>query len=191
MTRERVLITGGAAGIGAACARRCEADGLEPVVIDRVGDGLVADLSDPEATAGALEKALAGGPITRLINNVGVVVPSSAGEQTLEELELAWSLNVRCAMQCMQGVVARHAGGGIRTHRQYVLACGARQGAAHSVFRDEGRPGRHDAAYGRSSSAVMASRRTRSGPVQSARNCSTARIHLTARVRERSSRACR
>ncbi len=58
MTRERVLITGGAAGIGAACARRCEADGLEAVVIDRVGDGLIADLSDPTATAQALDKAL-------------------------------------------------------------------------------------------------------------------------------------
>ena len=105
MTRERVLITGGAAGIGAACAQRCEADGLEAVVIDRAGDGLIADLSDPKATADALEQALAGGPITRLINNVGVVVPSSAGEQTLEELELAWSLNVRCAMQCMQALL--------------------------------------------------------------------------------------
>jgi 3-oxoacyl-[acyl-carrier protein] reductase len=99
------LITGGAAGIGAACAQRCEADGLEAVVIDRAGDGLIADLSDPKATADALEQALAGGPITRLINNVGVVVPSSAGEQTLEELELAWSLNVRCAMQCMQALL--------------------------------------------------------------------------------------
>jgi NAD(P)-dependent dehydrogenase (short-subunit alcohol dehydrogenase family) len=105
MTRERVLITGGAAGIGAACARRCEADGLEAVVIDRVGDGLIADLSDPKETASALDQALAGGPITRLINNVGVVVPSSAGEQTMEELELAWSLNVRCAMQCMQALL--------------------------------------------------------------------------------------
>jgi 3-oxoacyl-[acyl-carrier protein] reductase len=105
MTRERVLITGGAAGIGAACAERCEADGFEAVVIDRVGRGLIADLSDAEATAKALDQALAGGPITRLVNNVGVVVPAGAGEQSLEELELAWSLNVRCAMQCMQALL--------------------------------------------------------------------------------------
>lgn len=99
------MITGGAAGIGAACAARCEADGFEAVVIDRVGDGIIADLSDAEATAEALGKALAGGPITRLVNNVGVVVPADAARQSLDELELAWSLNVRCAMQCMQALL--------------------------------------------------------------------------------------
>ncbi|MEX3978057.1 SDR family oxidoreductase [Paraburkholderia sp. EG287A] len=105
MAKERVLITGGAAGIGAACAARCEADGYEAVVIDRVGDGIIADLSDIEATAAALARALEGGPITRLINNVGVVVPNDAEHQSLEELERAWSLNVRCAQQCMQALL--------------------------------------------------------------------------------------
>ncbi|MFX1767447.1 SDR family oxidoreductase [Paraburkholderia sp. A1RI-2L] len=105
MAKERVLITGGAAGIGAACAARCEADGYEAVVIDRVGDGIIADLSDIEATAHALTRALADGPITRLINNVGIVVPADAEHQTLEELELAWALNVRCAQQCMQALL--------------------------------------------------------------------------------------
>jgi NAD(P)-dependent dehydrogenase (short-subunit alcohol dehydrogenase family) len=105
MSRERVLITGGAAGIGAACARRCLDEGYEVVVIDRVGDGLIADLSDPAQTAQALQKALEGGPITRLVNNVGVVVPADAEHQTLEELERAWALNVRCAQQCMQALL--------------------------------------------------------------------------------------
>ncbi|WP_213302307.1 SDR family oxidoreductase [Paraburkholderia sacchari] len=105
MAKERVLITGGAAGIGAACAARCEADGYEAVVIDRVGDGIIADLSDVEATAHALSRALADGPITRLINNVGIVVPADAEHQTLEELEQAWALNVRCAQQCMQALL--------------------------------------------------------------------------------------
>ncbi|POR54806.1 NAD(P)-dependent dehydrogenase (short-subunit alcohol dehydrogenase family) [Paraburkholderia eburnea] len=105
MAKERVLITGGAAGIGAACAARCEADGYEAVVIDRVGDGILADLADTQATAAALERALAGGPITRLVNNVGIVVPNDAEHQTLEELELAWALNVRCAQQCMQALL--------------------------------------------------------------------------------------
>lgn len=105
MPRERVLITGGASGIGAAIVQRCLKDGFEPVIIDRVGEGLLADLSNVNATAQALEHALAGGPITRLVNNVGMVCPNSAHEQSLEELERVWALNVRCSLQCMQALL--------------------------------------------------------------------------------------
>ena len=73
MSLPRVLITGGAAGIGAATAERCREEGYDPIIIDREGSGIRADLSDPEATAEALREALARGPITRLVNNVGMV----------------------------------------------------------------------------------------------------------------------
>lgn len=102
---RRVLVTGGASGIGAAIADRCRADGLDVVVVDRAGDGIRADLSDPAATAAALEEALAGGPITGIVNNVGAVFPGSAEEQTLEELDAAWSLNLRSAVQCTQALI--------------------------------------------------------------------------------------
>jgi len=103
--QPRVLITGGASGIGAAIAERSRQDGYSPVVIDRVGDGIHADLSDPGATAAALEEALAGGPITRVVNNVGAVFPATAEEQTLDELERAWSLNLRTAVQATQALL--------------------------------------------------------------------------------------
>lgn len=107
--RERVLITGGGAGIGAATAARCREEGWEPVVIDRVVDNMPgaiqADLSDPADTARALALALADGPITRLVNNVGVVVPATVEDQTLAEFDLAVSLNLRCAFQCLQAVL--------------------------------------------------------------------------------------
>jgi 3-oxoacyl-[acyl-carrier protein] reductase len=80
--RERVLVTGGAAGIGLAVAERCRADGYELIVIDRDGDGIRADLSDPAATGDALARALDSGPITRLVNNVGVVRPGPIEAQT-------------------------------------------------------------------------------------------------------------
>ena len=102
---QRVLITGGASGIGAAIAERCRAEGYEPVVIDRVGDGIRADLSDAADTERALHEALAGGAITRLVNNVGIVVPADAENQTLAEFDLAVSLNLRCAFQCMQALL--------------------------------------------------------------------------------------
>ena len=107
--KQRVLITGGGAGIGAATAERCRADGYQPVVIDRVIDqapgGIQADLSNPAETARALAQALAGGPITRLVNNVGIVLPAEAGAQTLEQFDLAVALNLRCALQCMQALL--------------------------------------------------------------------------------------
>ncbi|GAA4361325.1 SDR family oxidoreductase [Paeniglutamicibacter cryotolerans] len=103
--RPRILVTGGASGIGAAIVARSIADGYDPVVIDRVGDGIIADLSDAQSTAEALEQALAGGPITRLVNNVGAVFPASAQDQTLAELDAAWSLNLRTAMQATQALL--------------------------------------------------------------------------------------
>ncbi|WP_417215678.1 SDR family oxidoreductase [Arthrobacter sp.] len=101
----RVLITGGAAGIGAAIVERSRCDGYTPVIIDRAGDGIRADLSDPDDTARALSEALADGPITRVVNNVGAVFPGSAEDQTLKDLELAWSLNLRTAVQVTQALL--------------------------------------------------------------------------------------
>lgn len=103
---SRVLVTGGASGIGAAIVRRCRADGYEPVVLDRTGEGsIICDLSDTESTAGALREALESGPITRLVNNVGAVFPNSVSEQTLDEFDAAVALNLRSAMQCAQALL--------------------------------------------------------------------------------------
>ncbi len=102
---ERVLITGGAAGIGLAIAERCRVQGWDAVVIDREGDGIKADLSDAAETAHALEIALRDGPITRLVNNVGTVRPGPVETQTIADLDAVVSLNLRCAMQSMQALL--------------------------------------------------------------------------------------
>lgn len=137
MNIERVLITGGAAGIGAATAERCRQDGYDPVIIDRAGSGIRADLADVQATAQALRVALAEGPITRLVNNVGVVCPATAEDQTLEELELAWALNVRCAMQCMQALLPgmKQAGFGRIVNMSSRASLGKEQRSAYSATK--------------------------------------------------------
>ena len=109
---NRVLVTGGAAGIGRAITDRLSENGYRCVVIDRTtpengfgGDFIQGDLSDPNATAAALARALAGGPITRLVNNVGTVRPASLEEATLADLEAVVSLNLRCTLQCTQALL--------------------------------------------------------------------------------------
>ncbi|MET9565115.1 SDR family oxidoreductase [Streptomyces tauricus] len=106
---RRLLVTGGASGIGRAIAKEGLSLGWDVVVIDRdeapVGRAVTADLSDPDATAAALDAALADGPVTRLVNNVGAVFPHSLEEQTLAEVDAAYALNLRCAVQCAQAVL--------------------------------------------------------------------------------------
>lgn len=103
---KRVLITGGANGIGAAIARRCRTDGYETVILDRTGpDAIHCDLSDPDSTKEALDQALASGPITRLVNNVGAVFPNSVSDQSVEEFDAAIALNLRSAFLCTQALL--------------------------------------------------------------------------------------
>lgn len=103
--KERVLITGGMSGIGKAIVGECLRSGYEPVIIDRLEGGIIADLSSSLETSIALEQALRGGPITRLVNNVGIVVPNNIENQTLDELNKAWELNIRVSLQCLQALL--------------------------------------------------------------------------------------
>lgn len=106
---ERLLVTGGASGIGRAIAAHGLAQGWDVIVIDRqqsdIGRSIKADLSDVERTAVALKEALSEGPITRLVNNVGAVFPAPLREQSLDQLDQSHALNLRCAVQCTQSVI--------------------------------------------------------------------------------------
>lgn len=106
---ERILVTGGASGIGRAIAEEAVHRGWDVVVLDRqpspVGTSVLADLADTDSTAAALESVLTGGTVTRLVNNVGAVFPSPLEEQTLGEVDAAYALNLRSAVQCTQALL--------------------------------------------------------------------------------------
>jgi 3-oxoacyl-[acyl-carrier protein] reductase len=106
---ERLLVTGGASGIGRAVAAHGVKAGWDVIVIDKnpseIGHWISADLSTTSGTAEALEQALADGPITRLVNNVGAVFPASLQEQTLDQVDLSMALNLKSAIQCAQAVL--------------------------------------------------------------------------------------
>jgi 3-oxoacyl-[acyl-carrier protein] reductase len=107
--RPRLLVTGGASGIGLAIAEEGLGKGWDVVVLDKnptpVGLSIQADLLDRESTAQALSEVLAAGPVTRLVNNVGAVFPASLEEQTLDDVDHSHALNLRCAVQCAQAVL--------------------------------------------------------------------------------------
>lgn len=106
MTNEnRVLITGGGRGIGAAIAKECIKNGWYPIILDKENADIEVDLLDHHATENALQQILKDGPITRLVNNVGMVKPSPIEDQKLEDFNQVLSLNARCALQCIQALL--------------------------------------------------------------------------------------
>ena len=81
MAGRRAVVTGGASGIGLACARRLRADGADVTVVDRYRPPddarlscLPCDVRDPAAVDAALREAatLLGGPADVLVNAAGV-----------------------------------------------------------------------------------------------------------------------
>lgn len=107
---KRAIVTGGAAGIGAAIVERFREEGTEVVVFDLNGDPRV-DITDYEA----VKKAVAGaGPVDILVNNAGwdMFKPFLKTEpdfwQKIIAINLVGALNM---LHCvLPGMVAR--GGG-------------------------------------------------------------------------------
>ena len=106
---KRLLVTGGSSGIGRAIARDGLERGWDVIVLDRspadIGRSVIADLSDRESTATGLAEVLEGGPVTRLVNNVGAVFPAALQAQTLGELDASHLLNLSCAVQTAQALL--------------------------------------------------------------------------------------
>lgn len=106
---KRLLVTGGASGIGREIARCGVEQGWQVTVLDRAlgdtGRSILADLSDTESTAAALTKALDGGPITRLVNNVGAVFPASLDDLNIDDLSASFAVNLRSAIQTTQALL--------------------------------------------------------------------------------------
>jgi len=155
---KRVLITGGARGIGAATVARFIAEGARVAVIDADPDGcrnlvgpvvaIAADVTDGEGLAVAVDQAMTAlGGLDVLINNAGISVPHRFLEIDPADWQRVTEVNVTGAFR-----VAQHAA------RVMIQGCGGVIINMGSVSGMVGMPGY--AAYNTSKAALIELTRT-------------------------------
>ncbi len=116
MTETRIaLVTGGARGIGYACAEALAEDGARVVIADieaaeeaakRLGGdtvGLTCDMSKPAEINALFDRIEAEiGPISALVNNAGRAVPGDFLELSLEDWQAVIDLNLTGSFLALQ-----------------------------------------------------------------------------------------
>ncbi|WPB58363.1 SDR family NAD(P)-dependent oxidoreductase [Xylophilus sp. GOD-11R] len=111
--KETVLVTGGSRGIGRATVERLVEDGYAVVNLDiaaplqlAAGETHIAvDVSDEAALRQALAEATARGPITRLVNNAGIVRPAGIDAATIGDLHAVTAVNLAASIACVQALL--------------------------------------------------------------------------------------
>jgi len=103
------LVTGGARGIGLACAEAIKADGARLVVADidadgvkaaaeKLGDGtmgIACDVSEPKQIAALFDQIEKdAGAVTTLVNNAGIAMPCDFLDVTLEDFQKVLDVNL-------------------------------------------------------------------------------------------------
>ena len=99
---DYVLVTGASRNIGRAIAARMHADGFKVLMFDKVppeqpelGEFYEVDLTDADATAAALDWALDGRTITRLVNCAGVISAAKLEDIAIADFDRVVALNTR------------------------------------------------------------------------------------------------
>lgn len=112
MEKKYVVITGGSKGIGAGIVERLINDGYEIIILDIIKpDEKVnalfykVDLLNIDDTIRVLNEVCKKYPITRLVNNVGIVRPALLEDTKPLDFADVIMLNTRTAMLCVQALL--------------------------------------------------------------------------------------
>jgi NAD(P)-dependent dehydrogenase (short-subunit alcohol dehydrogenase family) len=146
LSGRRALVTGAAAGIGAATARRLAADGAAVVLADAVAgdDILVADVTDPAQVADAVRVAAGAGQLDICVANAGVSLMEDFLDGTTASWERVLRVNLIGVMLTLQAAARSMVEGG----------AGGRLLATASIAGLHGEPG--GSAYCASKAGVVA-----------------------------------
>ena len=132
LTGQAALVTGGARGIGRACAERLSSAGAAVVIADRLAGeadaaaralvaaggkavAVAADVSDPRSIAPMVDTATrAFGHVDILVNNAGVISEVATADLTDEQWEHVVGINLKAVVfvtqACLPGMVRRGSG---------------------------------------------------------------------------------
>ena len=110
MTKFRSIVTGGNTGIGAAIAQKLISRGHEVVCLSRRRPEwndhklsfVEVDLTDAAATKQAAQNVLAGGPITHIIHNAGIIRAKPLEDVQLDDLAALTQLHLGAAIELAQ-----------------------------------------------------------------------------------------
>ncbi|MFW2514458.1 SDR family NAD(P)-dependent oxidoreductase [Demequina sp. SO4-13] len=117
-TARRVIVTGGARGIGATIAARLARDGAEVAILDRLpaqesarscgGRAYTVDLADPADTTRAMAEAIEGlGGLDVLVNSAGIFALAPLLEIEVEAWDSMQHINARATLVTMQSAARR------------------------------------------------------------------------------------
>ena len=114
MADKIALVTGGAQGIGLACARALAADGYRVMLADIRdsvteaaasigGRGFVCDVADADALMALFDRIEAEeGPVVALVNNAGIARPGDFLSYSMEDFDAVIALNLRAVFAATQ-----------------------------------------------------------------------------------------
>lgn len=115
LSEKRAVITGGGTGIGLACARRLNAEGVETILMGRNLERLEAaaatlgnaraircDVTEDESVARAFEES---GPVDILVNNAGIAAAGAFARTSMEDWRRIQAVNVEGLVRCTQAVL--------------------------------------------------------------------------------------
>lgn len=130
---RKALVTGGAHGIGLACAQAFAREGADVVLLDldaagvetaaealvaetgRKVVGLACDVGDAEAALAAVTAAAeAIGPIDLLVNNAGILAAGDILTARLEDFDRVMGVNIRAAFVIGQAVAKDMVAAGLK-----------------------------------------------------------------------------